>query len=134
MPVRDFLLNSDGSRVVVNGDFVRAGATDDGAAGSDALNQAAVAQGARVRVQLFEGEYWLDESKGVPYFRDILIKNPNPLVVREAIRSAIASTPDVVQVTGAALQGPSSDRKASILYQAVSKYSATPIAGQAVVG
>lgn len=48
MPRRDILLDDDGNRVLVNGDYGFA----------DGIQ--AVKQGIEVRVRLFSGEYWLD--------------------------------------------------------------------------
>lgn len=37
----------------------------------------AKAQQARIRLQTIQGEYFLDPNLGIPYFSDILIKNPS---------------------------------------------------------
>lgn len=120
--IRDFLLDSvTGDLAVVNGDFAVVADVD------------AVPQGIQIRVKMFLGEYWLDESIGVDWLGQILIKNPNPVAVRELIRLAIADTPDVVEVTGAALVMNSSDRSATITYTVRTIYSTTPRTAQVTV-
>lgn len=114
MAVRDFLMDENGDLAVRNGDFATV---------SDA---AAVNQGIKIRTRMFLGEYWLDESIGVPWFQEILIKNADPLVVRELIREAIASTPDVVAVIGAQLQQ-LPNRAAQIGYRVQTAFSTNPI-------
>jgi len=121
MPIRDLLLDADGDLAVANGDLVLAG----GNTADD--NQAAVRQAIACRLRLFLGEYYLDETKGVDYFGQILIKNPDPLVVRELLRQEIAGTPDVVAVIGADLLLDNATRSASISYTVQSVYSTEPI-------
>ena len=45
------------------------------------------------------GEWWLDLGTGVPYFEEILKKNPDMSVVRQAFASVILSVPGVQEVT-----------------------------------
>lgn len=37
----------------------------------------AKAQQVRIRLKTIQGEYFLDPNLGIPYFQDILVKNPN---------------------------------------------------------
>lgn len=107
-PVRDILLDDDGNRVLVNGDYGFA----DGAQG--------VKQGIACRVRFWYRECWLDESIGVRYQDRILIRNPNPLVVQAEIGRAISSTPDVTAVRRVSYSGPNAQRHASVAYEAAS--------------
>ena len=45
------------------------------------------------------GEWWLDPTIGVPYFEEILKKNPDMSVVRQAFASVILSVPGVQEIT-----------------------------------
>lgn len=56
------------------------------------------AQGIDTALDTFLGEYFLDLRIGMPYFRDVLIKNPNPEVVRSVFRKAIKTRPGIVSV------------------------------------
>lgn len=103
-PVRDILLDSDGNRLLVNGDYGRA----------DGLQ--AVKQGIEGNVALYLGEVWLDESLGVPYFELILIRNPNPLVIKAEVGKAIAATPDVTDVVAVSYSVDPVTRKGTVAY------------------
>ena len=127
MPVRDFFLDANGRLAVVAGDFALVGGA------TDAEHIDAVKQGIRIRVLLFLGEYYLDESEGVDYLGQILIRNANPLVVRELLRQAIASTPDVTEVVGAELLVDAATREASISYEVLTAYSAAAVSGSVEV-
>lgn len=114
-PVRDFGLSTDGDMAFANGDRVLVSGA------------AAVRQGVKVRILVFLGEVILDQTIGVDYRNQILIKNPDPLVVRELIKDQIASVPDVLEVVGADLQIDRATRTATIRYQYRDKYSTRPI-------
>lgn len=117
MPIRDFLMDASGDLAVVNGDFAVAGGD------TDLVNTAAVMQAIKIRVRFFLSEYYLDESIGVDWLGQILIKNPDPLVVRELLRAAIAGVPDVVEVLSTELVN-DGDRRAHIDFTVRTKYSA----------
>jgi hypothetical protein len=122
MPVRDFKLDEAGDRVAVRGDWALSGSTPTmSVSEAKAADLEAVAQGIRTRVRMFLGEYWLDESIGVDWLGQILIKNPNELVVRELIRRAIADTPDVIDVVGGRLE-PLGNREYTIRYKVRTVY------------
>jgi hypothetical protein len=115
--VRDFKSDSDGEWVIEDGDF------------ASVADGEAVPQGIRIRVGMFLGECYLDESVGVDYIDSIFVKNPDPLLVRSIIERAISRTPDVTNVVGAQLVKVDS-RDYSIAYAADTIYSDTPISGQ----
>ena len=50
-------------------------------------------------LRTFRGEWWLDPTIGVPYFEEILKKNPDMSVVRQAFASVILSVPGVQEIT-----------------------------------
>lgn len=59
---------------------------------------ASVRQRLSVKLQLFAGEWFLNTRLGVPYYRDVLIKNPNFSVIRTLFRGLVSSDPDVANV------------------------------------
>jgi hypothetical protein len=61
--------------------------------------EAAIQQNLTVRLKFFLEEWFLDQRLGIPYFRDILIKNPIMLLVRSIFRNAIASTTGISGVS-----------------------------------
>lgn len=107
LPVRDILLDNNGNRVLVGTDYGRAS------------GEQAVKQSIECSVKLFRGEYWLDLLAGVPWLTDILIKNPNTLIVKAAIGTAIAAVPNVTQVANVGFTPPDAERRAAIAYSAV---------------
>lgn len=124
MPIRDLLLDDSGDLAVVTGDLALAGGD------TTTANVAAVQQAIAVRVRLFLAEYYLDQSIGVDWLGQILIKNPDPLVVRELLRAAIASTPDVTDVDAAQLIVDPATREGSIQYTVRTIYSTSPVSGE----
>lgn len=114
-PVRDFAQTTNGEWAIANGDFgVVAGA-------------AAIPQGIQIGLGMQLGECDLDESIGVDYVGSILIKNPDPLVVRALLSEAISQTPDVTNVIGADLVEDGKTRQASISYEVDTVYESAPI-------
>jgi len=51
-----------------------------------------------IRISTFLGEWFLDTSIGVPYFRDILIKNPSFAAVSAAFKAVILNTPGIIEL------------------------------------
>jgi len=47
------------------------------------------------RIRIFLGEWFLDNTIGLPYFQQILVKNPNQSVIDSLFASQILSTPGV---------------------------------------
>jgi len=114
-PVRDFKEDASGDLAVIGGDFA-------GVSGIDAVKQ-----GNKIRVRCILGEIELDESLGVDWLGQILVKNPDPIVVRELIREALADTPDVTSVVAADLRR-ISGRSYSVAYTEETVFSSTPLA------
>ena len=103
-PRRDILLDSSGNRVLVNGEYGFA----------DGIQ--AVKQGIQVRALLYLNDVWYDLDLGVPYLENILIKNPNRIVVKAEIGRNIALTPDVTNVVAVSLEVDPLTRHAAINY------------------
>jgi hypothetical protein len=80
MTIRALLLDADNNLVVTAGRPELASDTD------------AIAQAIRLRLQMLKGEWYLDESAGLPYFQEILVKNPNTAQIRKVIAERIEGT------------------------------------------
>lgn len=63
----------------------------------------AVKQDITIRLQMFRGEWFLDTEEGMPYFQEILVKNPNINAIKTLFANAILSTPTVTSVNNLAL-------------------------------
>ena len=50
-------------------------------------------QSLEIRLRTFFTEWFLDTSRGVPYFQEILVKNPNFNAVSAAFKTTIMKTP-----------------------------------------
>lgn len=58
----------------------------------------AVRQHVQQRLRAFLGEWFLDTSVGVPYYQDVLKKNPNPQIVAGVFQNEIIQTPGVLEL------------------------------------
>lgn len=65
------------------------------------------------RLDFFLGEYFLDTSQGIPYYRDILIKAPNGETIKSLYRRTILSVPGMAQISKLEY---SLDRKRRVAY------------------
>ncbi len=50
------------------------------------------------RFKFFVGEWFLDEREGVPYYRDVFVKNPNLDLIRSLFLKLLRETPGVLAV------------------------------------
>jgi len=58
-----------------------------------------VAQCLKIRLQFFLGEWFLNTTLGVPYFQEILVKNPNRIAVNNYIQMTILNSPNIQKIT-----------------------------------
>lgn len=58
----------------------------------------AIAQACKLMVQLFAGEWFLDQTLGIPYFEDIFIKNPNVPAIREIFKQKLLTVVGILDV------------------------------------
>lgn len=77
-----------------------------------------VVQAITIRLKWFFQEWRFAPQYGVPYFEEILVKNPNNLRVRQIIRDEILSVEEVEQVTKLDITV-KPNRKALITFSAV---------------
>jgi hypothetical protein len=84
---RDLRLDADGDLDLSTGDLRFTSGAD------------AALQSVGINLHWHRGEWFLDESLGVPWFTEILVKNPNPVIVREYLREAIADGDYISAIT-----------------------------------
>lgn len=77
---------------------------------TDGMN--AIAQRIKIVLLTFGGEWFLDVSRGLPYFDEILVKNPNSTRIYAVFRQQIASVKGVKRIINLTL---SVDRKSRTL-------------------
>lgn len=91
----------------------------DGEALSLVDGREAIAQHIRIRLRFFLGEWFLDEREGVPFYRDILIKNPSRRLVESVFRRVIIETPGVDSLDKFELAIDAATRTATLSFTAV---------------
>ncbi len=90
MNIYDFQIDKlSGDLVIVNGDLV--GLTDPVSAVTQDISQA---------LKTYFGEWFLDQDVGVPYFQQILVKNPDGDVVDGVLKTAVANRSGVLSILG----------------------------------
>lgn len=83
------------------------------ATGDDAIRQQMM-----IRFRFALGEWFLDTRQGVPYFSEILIKNPNLTRVRGIFRQLILTTPGIESIESFSLGLDSAVRKLVLRFSA----------------
>ena len=79
----------------------------------------AIAQHARVRMQHFLGEWFLDEREGMPLFERVFVHSPDIPAVSESFRRTIAETPGIASVRDLALDFDRQTRTLNVVGSAV---------------
>lgn len=72
-----------------------------------------VVQRINARLRHFRGEFFTDKREGVPWYRDVLKKDPDLVVVDDVIRRTILGVPGVLELTRMDLRV---DRQTRTLY------------------
>lgn len=103
---RDIRLDENGDLDISTGDL---GLVEDAQAIIQRIPQA---------LKLFLGEWYLDTTQGTPWFQDVLVKNPNPDIIRSVIRNRILSVAGVKDVVSMILSYVGQTRKLTAAYQA----------------
>lgn len=78
----------------------------------------AVEQSVKIRLQFFRGEWFSDESIGLPYFESVLIKNPNANLLSAVFRSEILGTVGIDSLASLTLSQNSATRKLAVNFVA----------------
>jgi hypothetical protein len=101
-------------RLIPTGDLA---ITDHGFVIAEGVQQ--IRQRIASRLKFFLGEWFLDLRQGIPYFRDVLVKNPNFDVIRSLMRRVILGTPGVLSLVRFDMEFDSSTRVATFAFEAV---------------
>jgi len=83
------------------------------------------AQKIRQRFRLLLGEWFLDKTKGVPWFQSVLVKNPNLELIKSLFRDELLRVPGIVGVKQVEAQYTPADRTLALAYVAVHASGAT---------
>jgi len=58
-----------------------------------------VGQQIKIRILWFLGEWFLDTNRGVPWFEEIFVKNPDIAEIEAQLKVEIATVPNVKEIT-----------------------------------
>jgi len=85
-------------------------------------NAERVGQQIKIKLRSFLGEWFLDTTYGVPYWEDILIKNPSLDHIRNILRQQILSVTDVKSVTSLTLSLDKKTRSLTVSFECDTTY------------
>jgi len=78
----------------------------------------AVQQHLSQRLKTFLSEWFLDKRIGIAYLEQILIKNPDPVVVDSILKKEIVTTPGILELTQFILDFDPSSREMTLTFSA----------------
>ena len=102
----DIALDSEGDALIENDALVLVEGDD------------AIVQHLRIRFRFFLGEWFLDTRVGIPYYDEILIKNPDLSRVNGIFKQVIITTPGIASIEAFAMDFVGADRKLTITFLA----------------
>lgn len=105
MTTRAFKIDADYNLVRSAGRLVRA------------ADGEAIAQAIRIALSIFQGEWFLDTTRGLPYYQEILVKNPNVAQIRRVIADRILSVPGVLDLVSLTLDFDRAARTLSVSFK-----------------
>ena len=103
----DIRLTSTGDIDIVNNDMVLTSGAE------------AVAQGVSIRLQTFQGEFFLDTRIGMPYFQKILGEKPRIHVLKDIFREAILKEPGVDSIQNLTITYTGADRTLGVSFYGI---------------
>ncbi len=71
------------------------------------------------RFKFFTGEWFLDQREGVPYYRDVFVKNPNLDLIRSLFLKLLRETPGVLDVPEFKVSFDAATRTGTFTFQAI---------------
>ena len=89
-----------------------------------------VVQDLKVRLWFFFKEWFLDISKGIPFYEIVHIKNPDLNAIEALFKEAIVETADVVELISFDLEFDSAARSMSIQFQVNTTFGQTELLTQ----
>lgn len=78
----------------------------------------AIQQHLEQRLKTFYQEWFLDRRVGVPYFQQVLVKSPDPIVLDSVFKAVIVNTPGVTELLSFALETNRSTRELRLSFKA----------------
>jgi len=81
-----------------------------------------IRQQLQIKLRLFLGEWYLDINQGIPYFQDVLEKNPDPVKLQSIFKAAIIGVPDVNRLLDFKLEIDGSTRELNLTFKVDTTY------------
>lgn len=106
--VRDIALDDTGDWQVSGGDLQLIG---DGPS---------ITQAVRIALEFFMGEWFLDQTAGIPYYQSVFVKNPDVNLLRQIFNDEIAGVPGILSVNSLAINFDRATRELFVTYTASS--------------
>jgi hypothetical protein len=85
----------------------------------------AIDQNLRLRLKFFLSEFFLDERQGIPFYREVFVKNPNIRLLRSIFTEAIRTTEGITSVNSMSLAVDSPSRTLTLSFVATMDTGAT---------
>ena len=101
-----------GDLAIENGDLLVLGDTDE-------TRVQYIRQKLSCRFKFFVKEWFLDQREGIPYYRDVFVKNPNLALIRSLFMRVLTKCPGVLDVPVFSLDYDASNRSLRFDFQAV---------------
>lgn len=86
----------------------------------------AIAQHLKIRLRFFRGEWFLNLDEGVPYFQEVLRKNPSSRALGAFFRNIIVNTPGIASVGTVTLDYDAGERTLDV------QFTATTVDGETI--
>ncbi len=80
----------------------------------------AIAQGLRVAMRLFYGEWFLTPDEGIPYWRDVLVSAPKSRLIESLFRREILKDEQIESIKTFSFSRSAATRRATITFTAIS--------------
>ena len=78
-----------------------------------------ICQRVKCRLQTFRGECYLDRNMGVPYFKEVMKKNPDLGKVRSLLAATIVGVEGVKSLEGLKIKFDASTREYKVIFRAL---------------
>lgn len=111
--IRDLQLSASGDLQITGGDLQL---VDD---------VSCIIQAVRCRLQFWQGEWFIDQNQGMPYFTTIFVKNANLSLIKSIFRRAIETAPGILSVTKCEVSLNAHTRVLTVTWQAIASTGET---------
>lgn len=89
--------------------------------------RAQVAQRMKTRLKTFLGEWYLNTDRGVPYFEDVFVKDPDTELVNAVLQDQILLDPEITEILTFTAEYDNSIRKMRFTTTVQTVYGTIPV-------